>query len=307
MPITDYHRLARTPRLRWWKSVLGTLFIVAAGGGLAIALYIFVLAAATIAGRPEDADGIPTFGPLSELALAFVSIALLLPATLAAAQWIQGRPAGTLSSVAGRLRWPWMLACFGVATGAVVILLVASGLLAGPESADAGSDGLVGWRAFLASAIVAVHVVPIQSAAEEYLTRGWLLQAVGAYFKRPWAPIGVQALVFAALHGWGTPWGFADLVVFGVVAGWLTVRTGGLEASIALHVANNLLGTLLAAAYGDLSTDETAADMPWQLVAVDVPVLIAYAIVVVFLQRRFRARPAREPADGRDSVLVAAS
>ena len=47
------------------------------------------------------------------------------------------------------------------------------------------------------------------------------------------------------------------------------VRTGGLEASIALHVVNNLLGSLFSAAYGDLSVDETAADLPWQLALVD--------------------------------------
>jgi len=129
----------------------------------------------------------------------------------------------------------------------------------------------------------------LQAAAEEYFTRGWLLQAVGAYGRRPWLPIAVQAVVFAALHGWGTPWGFADLVVFGSVAGWLTVRTGGLEASIALHVVNNLLGGLISAAYGDLSVDETAADLPWQLALLDTGVLIAYAwLVLLFFDRQER-------------------
>ncbi|WP_433380897.1 lysostaphin resistance A-like protein [Actinoplanes sp. CA-142083] len=289
MPITEYHRLARTPQLRWWKSVLGTLFIVAGGLALAIGLIVVAAIVAVLAGRPLDADGLPTLGPLPDLALTFLAVAALLPPTFAAARWIQGRPAGTLSSVTGRLRWPWMMACFGVAVVAVGILLGASAFLPAESSSADGGESLVGWPTFLVSALVAVHVVPVQAAAEEYVIRGWLMQAIGAYFKRPWLPIAVQALVFAALHGWGTPWGFADLVVFGVVAGWLTVWTGGLEAAIALHVANNLLGTVLLAAFGDLSTDETAADMPWQLVAVDVPVLIAYGMIVVFLKRRLLA------------------
>jgi membrane protease YdiL (CAAX protease family) len=96
----------------------------------------------------------------------------------------------------------------------------------------------------------------------------------------------VQAVVFAALHGWGTPWGFADLIVFGLITGWLTVRTGGLEAAIALHVLNNLVSGVLSAAYGQLTVDETAADMPWQLAVIDVPVLLAYAAVIVVLARR---------------------
>ncbi|MFD0516900.1 CPBP family intramembrane glutamic endopeptidase [Paractinoplanes durhamensis] len=83
----------------------------------------------------------------------------------------------------------------------------------------------------------------------------------------------------------GHPVGFADLVMFGLVAGWLTVRTGGLEAAIALHVANNLISSVVAAALGDLGMDETAADMPWQFAVIDVPVLLAYAWVVVRLAR----------------------
>jgi hypothetical protein len=49
---------------------------------------------------------------------------------------------------------------------------------------------------------------------------------------------------------------------------------------------NNLLGGGLAAAYGDLGTDETAADMPWQMAVVDVAALTAYAVVVLLIFRR---------------------
>jgi membrane protease YdiL (CAAX protease family) len=109
---------------------------------------------------------------------------------------------------------------------------------------------------------------------------------VGAFLRRPWIPILLQAVLFAAIHGWGTPWGFADLVVFGALAGYLTVRTGGLEAAIALHVVNNLAAAGAAAALGQLTIDETAADLPWQMVLVDVPALLAYTLVVLWLARR---------------------
>ncbi len=96
----------------------------------------------------------------------------------------------------------------------------------------------------------------------------------------------MQAVIFAALHGWGTPWGFADLTVFGLVTGVLAVRTGGLEAGIALHVCNNLLSCVLAAAYGELTIDETAADLPWQFALVDMAMLLAYGAAVLWLTRR---------------------
>ena len=96
----------------------------------------------------------------------------------------------------------------------------------------------------------------------------------------------MQAVLFAAMHGWGTPWGFADLVAFGAILGWLTVRTGGLEAAIALHVMNNLISLSLGVADGSLTLDETAADMPWQAMVVDVVTILGYAAAVSWLAHR---------------------
>ncbi|GLY99469.1 hypothetical protein Acsp02_67220 [Actinoplanes sp. NBRC 103695] len=300
MSSIEYHRLARTGAHRWWRPVAGTAFILAAAVVGMTGLYGGASILASILGSPEDADGLPTFGPLADLALAFLGIALLLPPILLAARWIQRRPAGTLSSVTGRLRWRLLRRCLPVAAVAVVVVLAGGTALGAVTGMDAGfGDAPVAFAAIATSMAVLLLVVPLQAAAEEYLTRGWLLQAVGTWFRRPWVPIGVQAVVFAALHGWGTPWGFADLVVFGLVAGWLTVRTGGLEAAIALHVMNNVIGAGLAAYYGDLSMDETAADMPWQLAVVDFGVLLAYAWIVVLIVRRQDA-PLPSDRDGLD-------
>ncbi|MBL7260008.1 CPBP family intramembrane glutamic endopeptidase [Paractinoplanes lichenicola] len=286
MSATQYHRLARTPAHRWWRPVLGTLFILAAAAFVMVAGYLVVTLAALLAGRPENPEGLPSFGEHADLAIAFLMIAVLLPLSLLAARWIQRRPAGTLSSVTGRLRWRFLLKLLPVALIAIVVLIaggVGLSMLTGGAD-DAGlDDQLAGWGPFALSMLLLLVVVPPQAAAEEYFTRGWLLQATGVWFRGPWVPIAFQALVFAAAHGWGTPWGFADLFLFGAVAGWLTVRTGGLEAAIALHVMNNLVSAGVAAAYGQLTITETAADMPWQMAAVDVVVLTAYAIVVVQL------------------------
>ena len=49
---------------------------------------------------------------------------------------------------------------------------------------------------------------------------------------------------------------------------------------------NNLTATALGAAYGELGVSETAADLPWQMTVVNVPVLIGYAAVIRWLARR---------------------
>jgi membrane protease YdiL (CAAX protease family) len=285
---TPYHRLARTSAHRWWRPVVGTVLVLVGSAVAGIALVIGSFIVGILTGRPEGKDGAPTFGPIGDTALLLLTIALATPVVFLAARWVQARPAGTVSSVVGRLRWRWLAVCLLVALP-TILLAVGGGmmLLAVTDvPLDSGEEEWVGWATFGLSAAMLVAFVPLQAAAEEYVCRGWLLQAVGVFFRGPWLAIALQAVLFAAAHGWGTPCGFLDLVVFGVLAGWLTVRTGGLEAAVALHVMNNLVAMGMAAALGVLDSDETATDAPWQFVVVDIPLLLLFTAVVLWLARR---------------------
>ncbi|GAA2455366.1 hypothetical protein GCM10010421_55670 [Streptomyces glaucus] len=287
-PSLPYHRLARlTGRHRWWRPLPG-LLLVLGGWILGVGLVDTVTyAVGKASGRPELPDGSVDFGPLPTTALELSYIAFLLPLVLLAVRWTERRPAGSVSSVAGRLRWGWLARCLAVAVPAVSLLALASVSLPGGDPESSAPAEWVGLPAFLVSLAVLAVFVPFQAAAEEYAFRGWLLQAVGGFLRSPWCAMLPQAALFAAAHGWGTPWGFADLLVFGLVAGWLTVRTGGLEAAVALHVLNNLMGFGVAAAVVDgLSSDETAADLPWQLALVDTAMILLYAAAVLWLARR---------------------
>ncbi|MEU6595241.1 type II CAAX endopeptidase family protein [Streptomyces sp. NPDC046881] len=301
-----YHRLARlSPRYRWWRPLLGTL--VAAVTYL-VAVVLLMLCGAALGlslGYREDADGWPEFGPVSGTALDLLSIAVAIPVLALTVHWIGRRRPGTVSSVTGRLRWRWLLRC--VLTAVPVLALAMGAMFLLP--ADGEAEGTwAGWTAFGKALAMLVVLVPVQAAAEEYVFRGWLTQTAGAYLRSPWAALLPQAVLFAAAHGWGTPWGFADLVVFGTAAGWLTWRTGGLEAAIALHAVNNLLAFGASAAVVDgLSSDETAADAPWQVVALDVVGIALYtAAVAWWLRRRRLERTAPAPAQAPPAVPATA-
>ena len=98
---------------------------------------------------------------------------------------------------------------------------------------------------------------PLQAAAEEVGFRGYVTQAVSSWFARPVVGIvvggAVSAVCFALAHGVQDPWLFADRLCFGIVASWLAVHSGGLEASVALHTANNVVSLVVSAATGTLS------------------------------------------------------
>ncbi|NBM14517.1 CPBP family intramembrane glutamic endopeptidase [Streptomyces sp. GC420] len=293
-----YHRMALTTgRHQSWRPIAGTGVVLFGAVFLMVVLMAASEIAAAVLDRPADADGIHTWGGIGDTALALLSVAVVMPVVFLAARWVQRRPAGTVSSVAGRLRWRWLGMCLALALPLAAGSIGVFALLPASGGGDTGTEEVnwVGLPSFLLGLAMVCVLVPFQAAAEEYAFRGWLVQAVGAWFRSPWIAVLPQSLLFAAAHGWGTPWGFADLTVFGLVMGLLTIRTGGLEAAIALHLLNNLLAMGIAAGIaGALESDETAADMDWVAAAVDIPVILLYAAVVLWMARRRRVAAVSE-------------
>lgn len=286
---SEYHRLARNAAHRWWRPVAAT--------GLLLALALPAMAVVVGGGyglghllglKPGKGDHFFAH-PVPELTISLGLLAVLIPVTLLAARLAQRRRPGTLSSVVGRLRWRWLLACLGATVVAETVKYPLLILLDSGEEVDPLK--WVGWPAFALAMVVILALVPFQAAAEEYVFRGWIPQAFGCWLRTPWVGVAVGGVLFALAHGLGTWWGFVDLLLFSAVASWLTQRTGGLESAIANHAANNLTAFSLAAAFGELASDETAADGPWQLPVVDVLSLGVYAWLVLLLARRLR--PAR--------------
>ncbi|GAA2420225.1 hypothetical protein GCM10010191_34320 [Actinomadura vinacea] len=303
-PGSPYHRMARTAAHRWWRPWAGTLAILFGGFASVIVLGIGAMIVATVInGEPPAGTGRTILGnDLADLGFNLAALALFLPFALLVPWWVQRRRPGTLSSVAGRLRWRWLLLCSGLALG-FCALSFGTSWLAGlvVDDPSAADEHWVGWGRFLMAAAIIVALVPFQATAEEYVFRGWLLQAVGActletrrgrvgqafsvVFRTPWPGILAGSMLFTSGHGY-TGWGMLDVFLFGAIAGWMTVRSGGLEAAIALHVLNNLMAFLLPAAMGQLDIVQGA--VPWQYVLADVVPMLLYAAAVAWLVRRLK-------------------
>jgi len=283
-----YDELARaTGRPGWWRPVVGTLLLFVLCGVGAMVMYFKALGIAEGLGAEHDAEGLPILGDVGETASGLAGIAAGIPA-LALTVWVvQRRAISSVVSVTGRIRWSWLGRCFAVAVVIFVVNFVASVFV--PRSGESAEEPWVGWGTFLLSVLMLVALVPLQAAAEEFIFRGWLLQAMGSLLRNPVLVVVPQGLLFAAAHGWGTAWGFADLAVFGLAMGWLTIRTGGLEAAIALHAVGNLISFVMSSAFeGGLASDETAADLPWEYALVDMGATLLFAVLVVRLAKRYK-------------------
>lgn len=118
---------------------------------------------------------------------------------------------------------------------ALAILAVDAAAMAasGQVSFHWGGAGVAG-----IGVIVAILVLfAIQGSAEEAVTRGFVMQGVGAGWG-VWAGLAVQAVIFAVLHGsnpGATPVALGNVAAFGIMLGLLVLWRGNLWAAIGFH------------------------------------------------------------------------
>lgn len=270
-----YHRLLRNPTMRWWTPVLGSFTILA---GWLVASLIILTAQLMI--REDTPGTVSWFGLLATN----LSLTVFIPLCMLVARWLNHQPPGLLSSVTARLRWG-PLAWFAAAAVVLEVLLLAVVHLAGVEVLGDG-DG----PARDAAAVIAVTLLTstFQAAGEEYFFRGYLLQAVGSLVRNPVFAVVLTTIAFTMAHGvwpWESPALFLDRFAFGLVAGYLVIRTGGLEAAIAAHAANNVVTFIFAALTDSVGDSLQAGDAPWSLVALDVTKFGCFCLVAVLIAR----------------------
>jgi len=307
---TTYPRLLRILRWAWWQAPTGMLVLLGSTFWLLLAAYgVFAGLGATVApdlGRAFEEDAAVSDPPVL-LALNLTIAVGGVAAVLAVVGGHQERP-GWVVSVVGRARWCLLLRCALVAVATVTTSVVAAWALAAAGLVRDGSVGeptAAGGRPVVPLLLVIALTTPLQATGEEVLFRGYLTQAIAAYGRServgPLVAAGVVTALFVAAHVPADLWVALDLTVFALVASWVSWRTGGLEAAVALHVVNNLVALGLAAIAGTLDSAFADTPLPWPVAAVDVATLLAYAVLVHWWAGRRAQRRA-----GEQRVLAAA-
>jgi membrane protease YdiL (CAAX protease family) len=266
----------------WWRPVLGLLVfavVYVVVGAITLVLGVVGLVAAGPRNPGELSD--PGFLLITNLAT-MVAIPVVWLLWVAA----HGMRIGWSSSVLGRLRWrllapyvPLALVTIGVA---ICLSLLLGGLL-GSAAGPVADFGLL--------LVVVLLTTPLQSAAEEYLFRGYLSQAVAGWVGRPVAGAVVAGLVTATLFSLAhLPPDLATFVqrlVVGLAASAVVWLTGGLEAAIVLHAVNNVVVFVLVGALGGgMAAGESSGGGQWADVVLTLLALSGYVALVAASRRR---------------------
>jgi membrane protease YdiL (CAAX protease family) len=294
-----YHRLYRAqPTYRWWRPlvaiVMTAVFFLGVSILVAIPVFIVLFATDTIDFLSPTAAGdltqliSPDVARPWTLVFGLGSIILVLPLVPVALRIAGIRSTGVrvniLHSVLFRLRWRWLLVALIPAAVVWVVTFagqIGIGVALGEELLPFSTDV----PTYLISLLIVLLLVPVQAATEEYLYRGVLLQSVGAWVRFAPVTIVVSAVLFGFSHAYDE-WGIATVAVMGIGFAVVTIRTGGLEAGIAMHTVNNVaafavMGTGMFGPTG--ITEETGG--PFGFVAQVVTVALWLAGVEWFARR----------------------
>ena len=297
-----YHLMLRTWTYAWWRPVVGVVALLA--GMLFIIpivlLPVLLVAAAVQGGGSEVAkafSGLRSSGELTPAGLLYLNLTL---ASLILWTWLLIRVLHSmrprwLASVRPKLRWHYLFACLGLAVIALVAQLVVGALVPGgvPGTEGAKPNPIDGRT--IALLVIILLTTPLQAAGEEYAFRGYLLQAIGAVLRNRWITIVLTALLFASAHLQFDPPLFLDRFLFGLIAAWLVIRTGGLEAGIALHVLNNYLALGVAVFYDDLTQALDPADVSWWNLPVSLTQSLVYAGLAAWVAGRMGLQTRTQP------------
>lgn len=197
-----------------------------------------------------------------------LTIAALIPITMGIYRLIHKLRPSRLMSIKPGIRVKFFFVCLGLSVIAIAAQFAVAAVLPGDTNGVSGHADSFSWTTVAFIAVILIST-PLQAMGEEYAFRGYLMQAFGSLTKSPWFAIVLSAGLFTAAHASQNPPLLADRFAFGLLAGYLVLRTGGLEAGIALHILNNFAAFGFALGFGGASgiTDalNTHSASWWQL------------------------------------------
>jgi membrane protease YdiL (CAAX protease family) len=283
-----YPQILRGPSYVWWRSMLGVVC------GLSLYLLMTAVVTQVVLGVSWGAVGAgEAYADFARRALAFELPAGMIAANLGIATlipicWVlmaivhQVRPRW-LSSVQPRIRWRYLLICAGVALVVLnAVTLIPLAFRSPPTVAPQP-----GFWAFL---VVIVLTAPLQAAAEEIFFRGYLMQALGSLVAQPWFGVVVSAAIFALMHGVQNPALFLNRLGFGLLAGILVWRTGGLEAGIGAHVINNVCAYVIAGLTSSIAAVRGISSITWLDSGIQLGGFAVFAVLALLIARRMKLR-----------------
>ncbi|MCS7055848.1 MAG: CPBP family intramembrane metalloprotease [Thermoflexales bacterium] len=230
----------QTGKNAWWRYVVAIplIIIIWQIGGFIAGATTAILSG----GRPPESASLGMF------VLMLSGFAFLLLGTWVVNRWMHGRSVKSLTTPFARLSWKRILVPAGlwlIAMG--IVAIVEAALHPGRYVANPNPASVLPYL------LIGLLLISLQTSAEEYFFRAYLLQATGRLFSQPIALSVLNGLIFAIPHlanpevtKVGLPLAVVLYGLMGFIFAYATLRTQTLEMALGIHAANNLFTGIVA-------------------------------------------------------------
>lgn len=238
-----------------------------------------------------------------DLASNLVPFLFLLIVLLLLVKMLHQREAITI--VTSREKMDWSRFFFGFKIwGGISLLLIIVSIMVFPND----FTWILKVKPFLILLIVSLLLFPFQTALEEVLFRGYLMQSVGLLAKNKWFPLLFSSILFGLLHGLNPEvekMGMIIMVYYigtGLLLGIITLMDDGIELALGFHAANNIVAAVF------VTTDWTAfkthaiyldTSEPSILLSALIPVFVLYPLVLVLFSKKYGWKNWKEKLTGK--------
>jgi len=206
-------------------------------------------------------------------------------------KWLHSQKFKDMLTTRSKLDWKRIFFSFSIwAIFQTVVTIV--GYYAAPEDFKWNFE----LQPFLILALIAIVMIPLQTSAEEFIFRGYLMQGFGLLAKNKWFPLLLTSILFGSLHYFNPEvekMGSIIMVYYigtGLFLGILTLMDEGLELALGFHAANNLITALLVTSeWSALQTHSVLKDVsdPSAGFEIFVPVLVVFPTLLYVFAKKY--------------------
>lgn len=161
---------------------------------------------------------------------------------------------------------------------------------------------------FAVLVIISFVLMPLQTAFEELLFRGYFMQGLGIWFKNAAVPFILTSVAFGLMHSFNPEvekLGYLILIYYvatGFLFGIITLMDEGTELALGMHAANNIVAAIFVTMnWAAFQTEALFVDIsePTMGIYLFFPVFVIYPLVILFLSRKYGWSDWRQKLFGR--------
>lgn len=294
---------------KFWKYIIGLGIIISASFLGQVPLLIAMLYETFVNGKkyPTSDEAIMTFfEPNMTLFLILISFVFTLSGIFFVVHYLHNQTILSVTTSRKNIDWKRVLFSFSIWSFFTIISTVLF-YFSNPN------DFVINFKPvpFVILVLIGVLLIPIQTSAEEYIFRGYLMQGFGNLAKNKWVPLLMTSVIFGVMHLSNpevSKLGNIVLVYYigtGLLLGIITLMDEGMELALGFHAANNLVTALLVTSdWSAFQTHSIFKDISEPSAGIDVilPVVIIYPVLLFIFSKKYGWTNWKEKLTGKISV-----